>query len=65
MTTMSSVCRDLEFTTALAEGFFGQCVIRRTLPVIAEQEISGWAKWLQVEFAAYIHDHEEVKAWGA
>jgi hypothetical protein len=61
---MSSARRDLEFITALAEGFFGQRVIRRTLRVIGEQEISGWEKWLQVEFAAYIHDHEEVKAWG-
>lgn len=38
--------------------------MRRTLRVISEQEISGSEKWLQVEFAAYIHDHEEVKAWG-
>ncbi len=61
---MSSTRRDLEFITTLAEGFFGQRTIRRTLRVISEQEISGWEKWLQVEFAAYIHDHDDVKAWG-
>ena len=61
---MSSYHRDLEFVTSLAEGFFAQRAMRRTLRVISEQEISGWEKWLQVEFAAYIHDHEEVKAWG-
>jgi hypothetical protein len=60
---MSIESRDLEFLTDLASEFFGQRTIRRTLQVINEQSISGWEKWLQVEFAAFIHDHENVKAW--
>ena len=60
---MSSDRRDLEFITTLAEGFFAQRAMRRTLRVISDQQISGWEKWLQVEFAAYIHDHEDIKAW--
>jgi hypothetical protein len=44
LTTMSSARRDLEFVTALAEGFDGQRVIRHILRVIGEQEIGGWEK---------------------
>lgn len=60
---MTALRKDLEFLTALSEEFFGQRSLRRTLSVIEGQEISGWEKWLQVEFAAFIHDHENVKAW--
>jgi hypothetical protein len=60
---MSLETRDLEFLTDLAEEFFAQRSLRRTLQVIGEQSITGWEKWLQVEFAAFIHDHENVKAW--
>ena len=31
--------------------------------MINTQAITGWEKWLQVEFAAFIHDHSDVKAW--
>lgn len=60
---MSIEARDLEFLTELSTEFFAQRSIRRTLQVIGAQNISGWEKWLQVEFAAFIHDHENVKAW--
>jgi uncharacterized membrane protein len=60
---MSIEARDLDFLTDLATEFFAQRSIRRTLQVISDQSISGWEKWMQVEFAAFIHDHDNVKAW--
>lgn len=60
---MSIEARDLEFLTDLATEFFAQRTIRKTLQVIGAQNISGWEKWIQVEFAAFIHDHDNVKAW--
>jgi hypothetical protein len=61
---MTTEARDFEFVTELATQFFAQRSVRRTLLVIREQRITGWEKWLQVEFAAFIQDHENVKAWG-
>jgi hypothetical protein len=61
---MITEARDFEFVTELATQFFAQRSVRRTLLVIREQRITGWEKWLQVEFAAFIQDHENVKAWG-
>jgi hypothetical protein len=61
---MTTITRDFEFVTELATQFFAQRSVRRTLQVIRAQRITGWEKWLQVEFAAFIQDHENVKAWG-
>lgn len=61
---MSIYTKDLEFLASLADDFFSQRSIRKTLSVIYEEEISGWEKWLQVEFASFVHDHEDIKAWG-
>lgn len=61
---MSTYTKDLEFLASLADDFFSQRSIRKTLSVINEEEISGWEKWLQVEFASFVHDHQDIKAWG-
>lgn len=60
---MTVEARDLEFLEDIATEFFAQRSIRRTLQVISDQSISGWEKWIQVEFATFIHDHDNVKAW--
>ncbi len=61
---MSSELRDLEFLNTLAEEFFKQMHIRKTLMVIREENISGWEKWLQIEFSVFLRKYEEVKSWG-
>lgn len=60
---MSTVINDLNFVNSLAEGFFAQRSLRKTLSVIRDEEMTGWEKWLQVEFATFIREHDGVKAW--
>jgi len=55
--------KDLEFLTSIIRPFFKQAHIKKTLVVILEEEITGWEKWLQIEFAAYLRGHKDVKHW--
>ena len=60
---MSAIAQDLEFLKSVAEPFFGRAQIRRTLVAIREESITGWEKWLQIEFASFIRQHDDVKGW--
>lgn len=60
---MSAISQDLEFLKVLVEDFFRRAQIRSTLTAIREESITGWEKWLQIEFASFIRKHAEVKAW--
>ena len=55
---------DFAFVSRLAEGFFSRKSIRDTLNTVSEFEITGWEKWLQIEFAKYCKTHAEVSDWG-
>lgn len=60
---MSEV-KDLEFLISVVKPFFKQAHIKKTLAAIHEDKITGWEKWLQIEFASFVREHESVKAWG-
>jgi hypothetical protein len=58
-----SIQNDLNFLATLAKSFFKQAHIRKTLAAIKEEEITGWEKWLQIEFATFLRSHDSVKEW--
>lgn len=55
---------DYEFLTGLVYDFFCQKTVRKTLSIISDFGISGWEKWVQIEFAKFCKDHEEISEWG-
>ena len=54
--------RDLGLIADVAKAFFRQARVRKALAVIHEQQITGWEKWWQVEFALFwwIHRRRRV-----
>lgn len=56
--------RDFEFLTDLVTDFFSRKSVRDTLSAISDFEISGWEKWVQIEFAKYCMAHDEIADWG-
>lgn len=56
--------RDFEFLTDLVSDFFSRKSVRETLSAIADFEVSGWEKWVQIEFAKFCMAHEEISNWG-
>ncbi|MCK9622301.1 MAG: hypothetical protein M0R47_17400 [Methylobacter sp.] len=56
--------RDFQFLTDLTSDFFARKSVRDTLCIISDFEISGWEKWIQIEFAKFCKDHEEISEWG-
>lgn len=61
---MPTSALDLKFVNSLATQFFKSKHLRQTLVAINEDSITGWEKWLQIEFATFLRQHESVKAWG-
>ncbi|HEX7636230.1 MAG TPA: hypothetical protein VF427_13250 [Noviherbaspirillum sp.] len=55
---------DFEFLTDLVSDFFSRRSVRDTLSTISDFEISGWEKWIQIEFARFCKDHEKISEWG-
>lgn len=58
-----SANQDFKFIASLADGFFRRPHVKRTLVSIDQSSMTGWEKWLQIEFATYLGSHESVKAW--
>lgn len=56
--------KDFEFLTGLVQDFFAKKSIKDTLSTISEFEISGWEKWIQIEFAKFCKSHEDITEWG-
>lgn len=54
---------DFAFVSRLADGFFARKTIKDTLNTVSELEITGWEKWLQIEFAKYCKSHPEISEW--
>jgi len=55
---------DFAFLSDITQGFFRKKAIKDTLSTISEFDISGWEKWIQIEFAKYCKSHEEITEWG-
>ena len=55
---------DFAFMTRVSEGFFAKKIIKDTLSMISEFDISGWEKWIQIEFAKHCKSHPEITDWG-
>lgn len=47
----------------LTEEFFRQRRVSRSLCIIAEQEITGWEVWFQIEFANFLSQHHSEPEW--
>lgn len=54
---------DFEYMHALLEDFFKGPNIRSALQVIADQTITGWEVWFQVEFARFLATHGSEPEW--
>lgn len=54
---------DFAFVTRITEGFFAKKTIKDTLCTISESNISGWEKWIQIEFAKFCKSHPEITYW--
>lgn len=54
---------DFEYMHTLLEDFFKGSNIRSALQVIAEQAITGWEVWFQVEFARFLAEHGSEPVW--
>lgn len=61
---MPTLDNDLKFLQSVADPFFRQAHIKKSLVAIREDSISGWEKWLQIEFATFLRQHKSVKSWG-
>jgi hypothetical protein len=60
---LKHMATDQEFIHSLTQDFFRTKRIRETLALIADCEISGWEKWLQIELARHYNSRDDVKAW--
>jgi hypothetical protein len=56
--------KDLDFLRSVVRPFFKQAHVKKTLLAIFEEKITGWEKWLQIELATYLREHESIKNWG-
>ena len=55
--------KDFKFIKDLCCSFFRKRSIIKTLNIIDDQRISGWEKWMQIEFAKFCNDREDVAEW--
>lgn len=54
---------DLQFIHELSRKFFRKPHVKKTLLAIDSDYITGWEKWLQIEFATFLRDHAEIRTW--
>ncbi|KAA8996733.1 hypothetical protein FJU30_21275 [Affinibrenneria salicis] len=52
--------RDFDYLTTLLSDFFSQKEIRKRLSIIDEAGITGWEVWLQIEFASFIAQQNNI-----
>jgi len=55
---------DFAFITRLTQSFVATKTVKSTLGTISEFDISGWEKWIQIEFAKFCKSHAEITEWG-
>lgn len=56
--------KDLQFISQLFSEFFKNNHIKKRLKIIKNKQITGWEKWLQVEFGVFLDDHDIVMESG-
>lgn len=54
---------DFDFIASLADEFFRGTHVKHILGAIDESAMTGWEKWLQIEFASFLGTHKGVRAW--
>jgi len=54
---------DFQFIEKLTEEFFRRPHVRKILKAIEAAHMTGWEKWLQIEFAEFLNSHPDIKAW--
>ncbi len=54
---------DFGFVCDRVGEFFSRRTVGRALELIDEVGITGWEKWWQVEFAAWLSDHDQISEW--
>jgi hypothetical protein len=54
---------DFSYVQARITEFFDRGTVRRSLDLMEQIGITGWEKWWQVEFAAWLSDHEHIAEW--
>ncbi len=62
--TLPAMTTDFEFMQRVSEGFVAKKAIKETLSMISEFDITGWEKWIQIEFAKHCKSHSEITHWG-
>lgn len=60
---MEQIYRDFEYIDTLVLEFLGRKQLRKSFEVIAENEITGWEIWFQIEFARFLADHPDCPEW--
>ncbi|MCA1977996.1 MAG: hypothetical protein LDL19_02040 [Thiobacillus sp.] len=55
--------KDFEFLSGLVNEFFARKAIKDSLSVISKSGMTGWEKWLQIEFAKFCDAHDDVAEW--
>jgi hypothetical protein len=54
---------DFEYSEALFKEFFHRRKIQTSIGFFEENEITGWEKWFQLEFARFLYEHEGEPEW--
>jgi len=55
--------QDFEFVSTLADQFFRSPHIKKSFHTIDEAGLTGWEKWLQIEFAIYLESQDSIAGW--
>ena len=55
--------QDFAFVADTVEAFFDRGTVQRALDLIDDVGITGWEKWWQVEFCAWLSENEVIGAW--
>ena len=62
-TDQAKFAADFNYVRDRVNEFFARRTVGRALGLIAELGITGWEKWWQVEFAAWLADHDQIAEW--
>ena len=55
--------QDFQFIYEISKSFFKKAHVKKTLAAIDADYVTGWEKWLQIEFATFLREHPDIRAW--
>jgi hypothetical protein len=55
--------KDFEFLKETTNAFFHKQSIIKTINIIDANDLCGWERWLQIEFAKFCCDYEAISEW--